>query len=494
MRTGEDFDAYVAARWPELVRTVALLGCPDPLAPDIAADALARCRGPWARISRDDDVEVAVHTELLAAWARRRRTAWWVGLPGPAEPEDDDPRRAEAEAVLDTLDPAARAAVVLAAVGGLAEHQVAEVVGDPDRPGTSVSSGLVQAAAATVEVPPAPLAGLSARAGAVTRRRRVAAAGSAVAVLAAGLVVWAVVPSGTPVPSSSSDPADEGQVRAAENPAALPWYADGVLHLDEVEVEMPPLRDLVRAGDGVVASDLAGRVWSVDGTGRRRELGQTYPNLDLVASAVDDRVAWADTRRRQLVVVDARTGRTTATVSGMVRVPVALDGTTLVARGPEGTTALHRRTGAEEPVDDVVDTRSGTWVVRRDGHTVEVTRPDGSSRVVPADTARLSLGGEFLLTRTGLERAVAVHDLRAGRELDSGIGPDEISLDSELGPGGTVVHLVARAVDRGEGPEAGYARLSEAGTVTLRTCELLTGRCRTDATVAGSGPSPLVAH
>ena len=44
MRADGDFHGYVAARWPALVRTLVLLGCPVELAPDVVAAGLGSCR------------------------------------------------------------------------------------------------------------------------------------------------------------------------------------------------------------------------------------------------------------------------------------------------------------------------------------------------------------------------------------------------------------------------------------------------------------------
>jgi hypothetical protein len=38
-----DFAAYVAARWPAVVRTLVLLGSPDDVAAEVGRTAFARC-------------------------------------------------------------------------------------------------------------------------------------------------------------------------------------------------------------------------------------------------------------------------------------------------------------------------------------------------------------------------------------------------------------------------------------------------------------------
>ena len=76
-----DFQRFVGARWPGLVRTIALLGCPAGLAPDVVADGLSRCRRGWAETVEHDDPDIVVHRAVIAAWEERLRGTWWSGLP-----------------------------------------------------------------------------------------------------------------------------------------------------------------------------------------------------------------------------------------------------------------------------------------------------------------------------------------------------------------------------------------------------------------------------
>ena len=46
-RADDDFASYVGARWPGLVRTLVLVGCPPALAPEVATLALARSHRGW---------------------------------------------------------------------------------------------------------------------------------------------------------------------------------------------------------------------------------------------------------------------------------------------------------------------------------------------------------------------------------------------------------------------------------------------------------------
>ncbi len=87
-RDDSEFAAYLAARWPSLVRTLVLLDVPERTAHRVAEDALARIHPDFPRLSREEDVDVAVYRELFDARdrqakrdpdvpARRRRWPRW---------------------------------------------------------------------------------------------------------------------------------------------------------------------------------------------------------------------------------------------------------------------------------------------------------------------------------------------------------------------------------------------------------------------------------
>src|SRR3954454_715755 len=71
MRDDGDFAAYLAARWPFLVRSLVLLGCSPAEAEELARAGLARCYASWERVRRADDVDVHVHRAVLAGWGPR---------------------------------------------------------------------------------------------------------------------------------------------------------------------------------------------------------------------------------------------------------------------------------------------------------------------------------------------------------------------------------------------------------------------------------------
>jgi hypothetical protein len=117
-----DFRGFVDARWPVLVRTLVLLGCPAELAPEVVATGLARCRAGWGRSVQQDDPDVVAHRAVLAAWDEHRTGRWWEEL-GP--PPEDSPDLS----ALDRLRPEVRAGVVLTRYAGLEPGQAAAVAG-----------------------------------------------------------------------------------------------------------------------------------------------------------------------------------------------------------------------------------------------------------------------------------------------------------------------------------------------------------------------------
>jgi DNA-directed RNA polymerase specialized sigma24 family protein len=129
MRLDSDFAAYLAARWPVLVRMLVLLGGRPAEAEDAVGAGLARAYADWALISGSDDPDVHVYRSVLAAWGRRPGR-WWDAPPedagGPAgEPA---PELAALEQQLDRLDGEERLALVLRFAAGLEERQVAAVL------------------------------------------------------------------------------------------------------------------------------------------------------------------------------------------------------------------------------------------------------------------------------------------------------------------------------------------------------------------------------
>jgi RNA polymerase sigma factor (sigma-70 family) len=130
-----DFAAYLAARWPALVRSLVLIGCPRQQAEDMAEVGLARCHASWERVRREDDPDATVYRAVLSSWHRSHRRAAEVDVPPEPVPEgavtDVVLLRRALEAQLARLAPEEREILVLRFVAELDDAQVADVLEVP---------------------------------------------------------------------------------------------------------------------------------------------------------------------------------------------------------------------------------------------------------------------------------------------------------------------------------------------------------------------------
>jgi RNA polymerase sigma-70 factor (sigma-E family) len=138
MTDHDGFDAYMAARWPTLVRSLVLLGCSPHEAEDIVQTGLVRCLTSWDRVRRADDPDAYVYRTVLNCWAKSRRRRWWGEQPTEQLPDaiSDDPAdtallRRTVVAALGRLSPDHRTVLVLRFVADLTEVQVAATLGVP---------------------------------------------------------------------------------------------------------------------------------------------------------------------------------------------------------------------------------------------------------------------------------------------------------------------------------------------------------------------------
>jgi RNA polymerase sigma-70 factor (sigma-E family) len=139
MRNDADFAAYMAARWPFLVRSLVLIGCPRHEAEDVVQTGLARCYASWDRVRKADDVDAYVYRTVLNCWHKSRKRRWWGEVPTgtlPEAPSTTDPTdqvllRQALEVQLGRLTPEHREVLVLRFVADLTEPQVAEVLDVP---------------------------------------------------------------------------------------------------------------------------------------------------------------------------------------------------------------------------------------------------------------------------------------------------------------------------------------------------------------------------
>jgi len=235
-RDDSEFAAYLAARWPLLVRTLVLLDVPERTAHRVAEDALSRVYPDFPRLSREEDVDVAVYRELFDARDRHVRQegsgeaddgaddgadgaddgADDGAAPPPVAPEwlaEPQERLEQLRAALDTMSPEEREIVVLQHVAELSDDQVADVLGTQVGMRPLLAAPDVRLALEAIPVD-ALHAGEVAEAARVRRRRLWTRTGGVVLTLV--LVVLAA--------TWVADRLDSvGDVEAVDNPLPVAW-------------------------------------------------------------------------------------------------------------------------------------------------------------------------------------------------------------------------------------------------------------------------------
>lgn len=450
MRDDADFAAYVLARWPLLVRSLVLIGCPQDEAEDVALTGLARSYRSWNRSRRSEDVDVRVYGAVVGAWWRRHQAA------------GEDP------------------APVLRVVAGLDEAQVAEVLDVPAWEVAPGYDGLLRRAE-QIEVPPASYDAVVARAGELRRRRsRQVLAGAAVVVVAGAGLTWYST-------RHDAEP-DVPEVIETSNPIDQPWYGNGRLHLTDVAVTLPEVVQAVAVGGGVVVTDRGGEVSHVGPTGVVTEIGRTPMGLSVVASDERSWVAWlaADGEAPALVVHDVVDDEEVARIEVAAdAVPVALDQNNVFFTGSGRTSVWEPLTGRVQDIGSraLLDVESAVRVYG-DGTRIDMVQPFFNVDFRrPGATAELSPGGSFVLTRSagnlGYYEPV-IYDARSGNEMPSGLAPGELALDAAFGPSGTVDYLVVTSAG--------------AEVAVLRTCLLGTSDCTDIVPLPREDTEPRLAH
>ncbi|WP_194912080.1 SigE family RNA polymerase sigma factor [Catenulispora rubra] len=131
-----EFQAYMAARWPVLVRTAFLLTGDRFLAEDLAQTALTRVYASWRRVRRADDVDAYVRRVLVNAnsgrFRKRRVAEHLVAVPVDGRshvPHEPIAQRSALMAALAELPARQRAVVVLRYWEDLSEREAASVMG-----------------------------------------------------------------------------------------------------------------------------------------------------------------------------------------------------------------------------------------------------------------------------------------------------------------------------------------------------------------------------
>lgn len=507
-RDDADFAAYLAARWPELVRTVALLGCPDEGAPAVARSALAGCYREWERVRSGVDVDAHVHGELLAAWhhhtRRRRDEPAPEPAPPPAEDADEAVRLRHAlEEALRELTPSHREVLVLRFAAGLDEAQLADVL---DVAVPEVRRRLTQAgvelrldpaygapavafprAAESIEVGPPSLDAVVAEAHDRSRRYRlVVAAGSAAVLVAVAGLAWGGV-------RTAREDLPQPDVVRTINPVGVAWYADGRLHLARVIVDVPGVTDLTEVDGGVVYGDRDGVVAFVSEDGERRLLGRRVADTPVVASEYEGWAAWVEIDpegRRVLRVYDIGEDRVVGdhVPESDGAVPVAIDQHRLYydADGTAYSWTPTERAGREAAQAELLDVQSGSRVFAVDDDEIQIAQPFFNVAFRrPGSGALLSPGGVFLISRTpgaaaGRPFEPILYDTRTGQPQPPHLAATERALDATFDGSQAVLYLVARDADA----------LDPDSLLVLRSCSLGEGGCTDRAPVrVGDGPA-----
>ncbi len=496
----QDFAAYVAARRTGLVQAVAVLGSPPGHAAALTDRALARARREWADVSAEPDPDVEVWRLLLEERAADR-TPWWHDEPAPVAP------------ALDRLEPQRRTCVVLSAVAGLPDHQVAALAGCWPSPGDPATPALEQEARELAGAVPVASRGAAEIAAQRPPRRPPRGPLVLLTVLAVLVALGTWRATGPEAPPPPEEVLGRVQVRQLEHSVPIPWYAAGELVVGFSALRVPGVRRLVAVREAVVYGDGDGRVVRAEASGVRLLLGRSAPGATLVAEPERGWVAWVEDGTGQLVVVDAADGtelgrrdlvpveggdddgRTTA-VAG----PLSLEGPTVHyvdGAGSHEWRPLGGRAGARDAFAapaHLLDVEGLTWVVQSSPDTITFDGPFGPAVTRRGVGAQLSFGGGYVLTRSGPGQTspVRVYDTADGRRRPAGVRPDEVVLDAVFSTTGALTYVVG---DGGQVAGADeFRRLSEARGWLLRTCFVGSGSCVDHLRVSSADGEPILAR
>ena len=449
-RDDSEFAAYLAARWPLLVRTLVLLDVPERTAHRVAEEALARVYPDFPRLSREEDVDVAVYRELFDARDRHTRPEGSdetddtagdaaddaAGVAPPADvPEwlaEPQERLEQLRAALGTMTPEDREVVVLQHVAELSDDQVADVLDTHVGIRPLLAAPDVRLALEAIPVD-ALHAGEVAEAARVRRRRLWTRTGGVVLTLV--LVVLAATWVADRLESV-------GDVEAVDNPLPVAWYADGTLHLAEVTVGVRPVLELVGVPDGVVLTNDEGRVLFVENDGEQREIGDTVTGTPLVVEPDNGWVAWADPGdgEPELVVFDTRVGEEVARRSladpgagggqpvGDSR-PIAIDGEQVYYRTRDTDFAWEPLPGEAFALSgELVDIAEEARVSRAEDPVALLVQaqPFDTGRLIVGADARLTADGRYVMAEVAED--LAVFDVATGEELPRMHSPSDQGL------------------------------------------------------------------
>lgn len=486
MRDDSDFTAYAAARWTQLVRSASLLGSPPDVARDIARAALARCHGDWSHRDELGDLDTHLYRTLLEC-KRVDRRDWWSGPVQALEAErDEETLWSGLEPELDRLSEPERAWVVLRDVADLSEEQAGAVVGPSaaDAPAQRPTDRVRQVCD-TIPVDPPPIDSVLRQAAADRTRRRNRGLLLLTGVLGAGAVAALVIgPSASPgsdrqEPSSATGPVE---VTRAQNPAPIEWYVGDAMHLDQVTLRVPGVRDFAAVGPGAVYLTTVGELNHVGDDGVRTSLADLGEDGSFAVSDAAGLAAWVtDGPSPELVVRDLaeRDDVYRGRVGGDARL-VAVDARSVSYVDGRGNQEIDL--AAEKEVQKARTTQGGPLLdevtamrvfqieperifMEHRSYSVEFTRAGVG--------AQLSVDGRYVITRVPDNRsrydAVRIYDARSGEELPTGLRGSDDVIDARLGPDATVTYLISV---REEQYEAQPPQMTRDAIFELRTCRL----------------------
>lgn len=128
----EDFEQYVAARMPALLRTAYLLTGDPHDAEDLVQTALVKAVPAWKRIAGSPDAYLrrVMVNENISGWRRRRGREVLVGeTPDRGQADPDTASTLALQRALAALAPRQRAVIVLRYFEDLTERDTAEILG-----------------------------------------------------------------------------------------------------------------------------------------------------------------------------------------------------------------------------------------------------------------------------------------------------------------------------------------------------------------------------
>lgn len=336
------------------------------------------------------------------------------------------------------------------------------------------------------------------------RVRRGLRAGTAVS------VVVGVVGAGLLLPPVFDRPGPIAGVVAADNPANVAWWADGVLHLDDVQVTVPGVTELVDVPDGVVYGNEQGEVVAVADDGASTTLGRKVAGAPLVASADSDWVAWVDPRQDDpvLVVYDTQTLAEVARWDldhrgprwGLLDAgsyPIAIDQGVVYFAAQDGDYRWPVREAEPQRIlsdqQFLLDHQGGVEVTRppyADGDKIHF-RPAGrdSSYTRAGNGAQLSPDGRYLIP-FGPHYRVRVYDTSTGNLVPTGLATDRPVMTVAFGPDNTATYLLGHPAEPADSePVDGIFLRAPSGPFDLVTCRIRTQECAVSVRNASDIPA-----